>query len=224
MRRVLPAFFVSLAGGITQGKKMQNMSRLFPYISAMVVIVVASNILVQTQVQYFGLQDVLTWGALTYPIAFLVNDITNRHLGSAAARKVILVGFIIAVALSIYFATPRIAIASGTAFLIAHLIDAGIFDRLRESSWWKAPFISTLIGSAVDTVIFFGLAFAPIFAGVDVFFGTEDGSLGFPASIFGVAMPLWASLLIGDFIIKVGVGLVALVPYGGFLKLSAARA
>lgn len=203
---------------------MHNISKLVPYIFAMVIIVVASNILVQTQVQYFGMQDVLTWGALTYPIAFLVNDITNRHLGSAAARKVVIVGFILAVILSIYFATPRIAIASGTAFLVAHMIDVGIFDKLRESSWWKAPFISTIVGSAVDTVLFFALAFAPIFAGVDTFFGTQDGSLGFPAAIFGVAMPLWASLLIGDFIVKICVGLFALIPYGGFLKMTQSRA
>lgn len=203
---------------------MHNISKLVPYIFAMVIIVVASNILVQTQVQYFGMQDVLTWGALTYPIAFLVNDITNRHLGSAAARKVVIVGFILAVILSIYFATPRIAIASGTAFLVAHMIDVGIFDKLRESSWWKAPFISTIVGSAVDTVLFFALAFAPIFAGVDAVFGTQDGSLGFPAAIFGVAMPLWASLLIGDFIVKICVGLFALIPYGGFLKMTQSRA
>ncbi len=203
---------------------MQNISRLFPYVLAMVVIVVASNILVQTQVQYFGLQEVLTWGALTYPIAFLVNDITNRHLGSAAARKVVIVGFILAVVLSIYFATPRIAIASGSAFLVAHLIDVGVFNKLRESSWWKAPFISTLIGSGVDTLIFFGLAFAPMFGGLDGFFGMLEDSLGFPASIFGIAMPLWSSLAIGDFIIKICVGLIALVPYGGFLKITEARA
>jgi len=203
---------------------MQVSIRLFPYILAMVIIVVASNILVQTQVQLFGLQDVLTWGALTYPIAFLVNDLTNRHLGNAAARKVVIIGFVIAVILSIYFATPRIAIASGTAFLVAHLIDVGIFDKLRDQAWWKAPFVSTMAGSAIDTVMFFGLAFAPVFAGIDNFFGSQDGSLGFPASILGIAMPLWMSLLIGDFFIKVCVGLVALVPYGGFLKLTQARA
>jgi len=203
---------------------MQTTVRLFPYILAMVVIVVASNILVQTQVQFFGLQDVLTWGALTYPIAFLVNDMTNRHLGNAAARKVVIAGFVLAVILSIYFATPRIAIASGSAFLVAHLIDVGIFDKLREHVWWKAPFISTVAGSAIDTVLFFGLAFAPVFADIDTFFGSQDGSLGFPASILGIAMPLWMSLLIGDFFVKVCVGLVALIPYGGFLKLTQARA
>ena len=186
----------------------------------MVVIVVASNILVQTQVQYFGLEEVLTWGALTYPIAFLVNDLTNRQLGSAAARKVVMIGFIIAVILSIYFATPRIAIASGSAFLVAHLIDVGVFDRLRSKAWWMPPFISTFIGSVVDTVLFFGIAFAPVFAGIDAAFGYEDGSLGFPAGIFGIAMPLWASLAIGDFIVKICVGLFALLPYGGFLKLA----
>ncbi|MEM9332543.1 MAG: VUT family protein [Pseudomonadota bacterium] len=202
---------------------MQNSVRLLPYVVAMVVIVVASNILVQTQFQYFGLQEVLTWGALTYPFAFLVNDLTNRHLGSAAARNVIVVGFLIAVALSIYFASPRIAIASGSAFLVAQLIDARIFDRLRSGAWWMPPFISTFIGSAVDTLMFFGLAFAPAFAGIDFAFGYEDGSLGFPASIFGIAMPLWASLAIGDFIVKVFVGLFALLPYGGIIKLTSAK-
>lgn len=203
---------------------MLTFTRLLPYIFAMVVIVVASNILVQTQFSYFGLQEVLTWGALTYPIAFLVNDLTNRHLGSAAARKVVVVGFLIAVVLSIYFATPRIAIASGSAFLVAQLIDVSVFDRLRQNSWWVPPLISTFIGSAIDTIMFFGLAFAPTFVGIDLAFGYEDGSLGFPASIFGIAMPLWASLAIGDFIVKLCVGLVALIPYGGFLKLTEPKA
>jgi len=203
---------------------MQNISRLFPYILAMVVIVVVSNILVQTQVQYFGLQDVLTWGALTYPIAFLVNDLTNRHLGSAAARKVVIIGFIIAVVLSIYFATPRIAIASGSAFLVAQLLDVNIFDRLRGSQWWVPPFISTVLSSIVDTFMFFGLAFAPVFVGLDTAFSLEDGSLGFPAGIFGIAMPLWLSLAFGDLIVKICVGFVALLPYGGFLKLTQPKA
>lgn len=202
---------------------MHSITRLLPYIIAMVVIVVAANILVQTQVEYFGLQEVLTWGALTYPFAFLVNDLTNRHLGSAAARKVVLIGFLIAVVLSIYFATPRIAIASGSAFLVAHFLDISIFDKLRNNAWWVPPFVSTFIGSAVDTAIFFSLAFAPAFAGIDSMFGFEDGSLGFPASAFGIAMPLWASLAVGDMIVKVFVGLFALIPYGGFLKVASAK-
>jgi len=197
---------------------MQSISRLIPYIIAMVVIVVAANILVQTQFQYFGLQEVLTWGALTYPFAFLVNDLTNRHLGSAAARKVVLIGFAIAVLLSIYFATPRIAIASGSAFLVAHMIDISVFDKLRNNAWWVPPFISTFIGSAIDTAIFFSLAFAPGFAGIDAVFGFDDGSLGFPASAFGIAMPLWASLAVGDMVVKICVGLFALIPYGGFVR------
>lgn len=200
---------------------MQNISRLFPYVLAMVIIVVASNILVQTQVRYFGLQEVLTWGALTYPFAFLVNDLTNRHLGVSAARKVVATGFVIAVLLSVYLATPRIALASGSAFLVAQLIDVCLFDRLRREAWWKAPFISSLVGSAVDTVLFFGLAFAPIFAGIDMAFGDQDGSLGFSAGFLGVAMPLWASLALGDFIVKLLIGLVALVPYAGVLRITA---
>ncbi|MDJ0612353.1 MAG: queuosine precursor transporter [Rhizobiaceae bacterium] len=203
---------------------MQNISRLVPYIIAMVVIVVAANILVQTQVQYFGLQEVLTWGALTYPFAFLVNDLTNRHLGSAAARKVVLIGFVIAVILSIWLATPRIAIASGTAFLVAHFLDISIFDKLRNNAWWVPPFISTFIGSVVDTVIFFSMAFAPTFAGIDAAFGFDDNSLGFPASAFGIEMPLWASLAVGDMIVKICVGLFALIPYGGFLKVTETKA
>lgn len=203
--------------------RTQSITSTLPFITAMALIVVASNYLVQIQFPYFGLQELLTWGAFTYPLAFLINDLTNRRFGPEAARRVVFVGFAIAVALSIWLATPRIAIASGSAFLVAQLLDTGIFNRLRADAWWKAPLISSIIGSAVDTVLFFGLAFAPIFAGIDVLFGMEDGSLGFPASIFGIAMPLWASLAIGDFLVKIFVGVVALAPYGGFLKLTEAK-
>lgn len=198
----------------------QSFRNTLPFIAAMALVVAASNYLVQFQFPYFGLQELLTWGAFTYPIAFLINDLTNRKFGTRAARTVVFVGFALAVILSVWLATPRIAIASGSAFLIAQLIDTSVFDRLRSGAWWVPPLISTLIGSAVDTMIFFGLAFAPLFAGIDLAFGFEDGSLGFPASIFGLAMPLWASLAAGDFIVKVCVGLAALLPYGGFLKLS----
>ncbi|MCB1385692.1 MAG: queuosine precursor transporter [Nitratireductor sp.] len=185
----------------------------------MAVIVVASNILVQYPFGYFGLGDLLTWGAFTYPFAFLANDLANRRFGAAAARKVVIAGFVLAVALSIWLATPRIAIASGSAFAAAQLLDVQIFDRLRRGAWWRAPLISSLIGSLVDTILFFTIAFAPLFADIDFFFGMEDNSLGFPAGIFGIAMPLWASLAIGDLIVKVLIGLVALVPYAGLLKL-----
>ncbi|MEO0327030.1 MAG: queuosine precursor transporter [Pseudomonadota bacterium] len=202
---------------------MTRSESVLPFILIMAAVVLASNILVQYPFPHFGLQELLTWGAFTYPLAFLINDITNRKFGRAAAIKVVGFGFLIAVVLSIYFATPRIAIASGSAFLVAQLIDVGVFDRLREKVWWMPPMVSTIIGSAVDTVLFFGLAFAPMFAGIDGLFGFEDGSLGFPAGIFGIAMPLWASLAIGDFLVKMLVGLFALIPYGGYLKLSQAR-
>ena len=199
------------------------MTRLLPFVGAMALIVVASNILVQYPFGHFGLGEILTWGAFTYPFAFLVNDLANRRFGAVAARRVVFVGFVIAVALSIWLATPRIAIASGSAFLVAQLVDTGIFSRLRHSAWWRAPLISTFIGSAVDTALFFGIAFAPVFGGIDLVFGMEDGSLGFPASIFGIAMPLYASLAIGDFLVKLLIGLVALVPYAGVLKASGVK-
>ena len=193
-------------------------TRIIPFTLAMALVVVASNVLVQYPFNHFGLGELLTWGAFTYPLAFLVNDLANRSFGPKAARLVVFAGFVIAVILSIWFATPRIAIASGSAFLVAQLIDTGVFDRLRNRAWWMPPLVSTFIGSAIDTIIFFGLAFAPVFAGIDLFFGMEDGSLGFPAGIFGIAMPLWMSLAIGDFAVKILVGLFALLPYGGLLK------
>ena len=115
---------------------------------AMAIIVTASNFLVQ-----FPINDWLTWGALTYPVAFLVTDLTNRTLGPRAARAVIMAGFVLAVILSVWLATPRIALASGTAFLIAQLLDVAVFDRLRAAVWWRAPLASSTLGSAVDAVI-----------------------------------------------------------------------
>ncbi len=199
------------------------MTRLAPFVAAMAIVVLASNILVQYPFEPFGLGELLTWGAFTYPFAFLVNDLANRWFGAAAARRVVLAGFVIAVVLSVWLATPRIAIASGSAFLVAQLADTGIFSILRNRSWWQAPLLSTFIGSALDTVIFFTLAFAPAFGGIDLALGMEDGSLGFPASIFGVAMPLYASLAIGDFLVKLVIGLVALIPYAGVLKASGVK-
>jgi queuosine precursor transporter len=187
---------------------------------AMAVVVTASNYLVQfpveAQLGAIDLAEILTWGAFTYPIAFLVNDLTNRHFGPAAARKVVLVGFAIAVAMSVVLASPRIAIASGTAFLIAQLLDTQIFDRLRAASWWKAPLVSSTFGSAIDTVLFFGIAFAASFAFIDTGLGYEDSSLAFPVpflSVFGFETPLWVSLAAGDFIVKLLVALVLLAPY-----------
>mgnify|MGYP003886106605 CR=1 FL=1 len=190
-------------------------------IFAMAVVVVASNFLVQFPVQQViagvNLADILTWGAFTYPIAFLVTDLTNRRFGPAAARKVVMAGFFLAVILSIWLATPRIAIASGSAFLVAQLLDVTIFDRMRRMTWWKAPIASSLIGSVVDTVLFFGIAFAAQFAFIDAMFGMEDGSLAFPVPFLGIGedplVPLWTSLAVGDFLVKMLVAVALLAPY-----------
>ncbi|MBO6756766.1 MAG: VUT family protein [Roseibium sp.] len=188
-------------------------------IIAMASVVVASNFLVQFPVQgmlgSINLADILTWGAFTYPAAFLVTDLTNRRFGPTAARYVVLVGFAIAVVLSIWLATPRIAIASGTAFLVAQLLDVTIFDRLRRAAWWKAPFVSSILGSVVDTVLFFSIAFAAAFAFIDLGFGMDDGSLAFPVPFLSVGgeVPLWTSLAAGDLIVKVLVAVALLAPY-----------
>ncbi|MFG1398868.1 queuosine precursor transporter [Roseixanthobacter pseudopolyaromaticivorans] len=146
------------------------MARLFPLQSEprafalavffMCAAVLTANILVQFPFEPFGLADYLTYGAFTYPVTFLVNDLTNRRLGPARTRRVIYVGFALAVVLSALLATPRIALASGTAFLAAQLLDATVFDRLRRRAWWMPPFVSGLISSAIDTLVFFTLAFA----------------------------------------------------------------
>lgn len=122
--------------------------------------VLAANILVQFPFEPFGLADYLTYGAFTYPVTFLVNDLTNRRLGPSRTRRVVYVGFALAVLLSIAFASPRIAFASGTAFLCAQLLDVAVFDRLRRRAWWLPPLMSGFVSSAVDTVLFFSLAFA----------------------------------------------------------------
>lgn len=150
---------------------------------AMAVVVAASNVLVQ-----YPINDWLTWGALTYPVAFLITDLTNRRLGVRAARRVVYVGFGLAVALSIYLATPRIAVASGSAFLIAQLLDVHVFDRLREREWWLAPLVSSVLGSVLDTVLFFSLAF------------------------LGTGLP-WITWAAGDLGVKLGVALCMLIPF-----------
>ena len=153
-------------------------------ILAMAVIVVASNILVQ-----FQINDWLTWGAFTYPCAFLITDLTNRALGPSRARQVVYAGFALAVVLSVVLATPRIAIASGSAFLVAQLIDVSVFHRLRQAgAWWLPPLISSTIASAVDTALFFGIAFA------------------------GTDVP-WVTLGVGDFAVKLAVALTLLIPF-----------
>ena len=152
-------------------------------IFAMVVVVAASNYLVQ-----FPINDWLTWGALSYPVAFLITDLTNRQLGAEKARRVVVVGFVIAVVASIYLATPRIAVASGLAFLTAQLLDVTIFDRMRKMDWWKAPLVSSVLGSIVDTGIFFAAAFA---------------ATGLP----------WVTWALGDLGVKFVVAMVMLLPF-----------
>lgn len=188
-----------------------------PFIVAMAAIVAASNYLVQFPFDHFGLKDLLTWGAFTYPIAFLVNDLANRRFGPQSARLTVYAGFVLAVVLSVWLATPRIAIASGSAFLVAQLLDTQIFDRLRRNAWWQAPLISTLIGSIVDTVMFFGIAFSARFAFVDRLTGMADGSLAIPVPFLGTDVPLWMSLAAGDFCVKILTGLAMLVPYGALV-------
>jgi queuosine precursor transporter len=195
------------------------LSRFLVAVAAMVATVAASNVLVQFPVQLtlgtVNLGDILTWGAFTYPVAFLVTDLTNRTFGPQRTRLVVVAGFAVAVILSIWLATPRIAIASGSAFLVAQFLDISIFHRLRNGAWWHAPMFSSLVSSALDTVIFFSLAMAPAFAGIDALFGMEDSSLPFPAPLLGIGpeVELWQSLALGDFLVKLIMALALLAPY-----------
>lgn len=194
-------------------------ARLFAAIAAMVVVVTASNILVQYPVAFdvgpVHLGDLLTWGAFTYPFAFLVTDLTNRYDGPNRARLVVVIGFVVALVLSFYLATPRIAIASASAFLIGQLLDIAIFSRLRNRFWIVPPLTGSLLGSLVDTLIFFTIAFAPFLGFIDGWFGMADGSLGFGAPWLGVGseVPLWTSLATGDFLVKFLAALLLLAPY-----------
>lgn len=203
-------------------------------ILAMALVVAASNYLVQFPVEQVvggvNLADTLTWGAFTYPIAFLVTDLTNRRFGPTAARKVVISGFVLAIVVPMIFwafneafTTPRILIASGTAFLVAQLLDVTIFDKMRRLTWWKAPMASSLIGSVIDTLLFFGIAFSASFAFVDSLFGMEDGSLAFPVPFLGIGgeteVLLWMSLAVGDLLVKILVALALLAPYRIILNI-----
>lgn len=195
------------------------LARFMVAIAAMVAIVAASNFLVQFPVELtlggVHIGDILTWGAFTYPVAFLVTDLANRAFGPHRTRLVVVAGFAVAVVVSIWLATPRIAIASGSAFLVAQLLDVSIFHRLRHRPWWQAPMVSSLFSSALDTTIFFSLAMAPAFAGIDGFFGMDDSSLAFPAPLLGVGpqVELWQSLALGDFLVKLLMAVLMLAPY-----------
>ncbi len=162
-------------------------------LAAMAGLVALSNVLVQ-----YPLGDWLTWGAFTYPVCFLVTDLTNRMHGAATARRVVYVGFAAAVVLSVLLATPRIAVASGLAFLAAQLLDVSVFDRMRRRAWWQAPLVSSMLGSAVDTALFFSIAF------------------------YATGLP-WITLGIGDFLWKAAFALAMLIPFRLAMPHLAAR-
>ncbi|MHA1600834.1 MAG: queuosine precursor transporter [Alphaproteobacteria bacterium] len=159
-------------------------------VAAMTIIVTGSNVAVQ-----FPINDWLTWGALTYPVSFLVTDLTNRILGPATARRVVYAGFAVAIAFSIFLATWRIALASGTAFLLAQLLDIAIFDRLRRATWWQAPIVSSTLASALDTALFFTLAFA------------------------GTGLP-WVTWGLGDYAAKLFMAVIMLLPFRVLMNLA----
>jgi hypothetical protein len=159
------------------------------FLLALVLVILSSNVLVQTPLNHW-----LTWGAITYPFSFLITDLANRYYGLRFARRVVYAGFVIALVLSAYYATPRIALASGIAFLVAELVDVHIFDRLRRRAWWQPPLVSTLVGSALDTAVFFTLAF------------------------YGTDMP-WVTLGLGDFGVKVALAVITLLPFRAALAL-----
>jgi uncharacterized PurR-regulated membrane protein YhhQ (DUF165 family) len=164
---------------------------------AMTALIAASNFLVQFPIDagvLFGLPLLITWAAFTYPATFLVTDLTNRRHGPQVARRVIYIGFALGVALSVLLATPRIALASGAAFLVSQLLDVTAFNRLRRQSWWQAPLFASLLGSLVDTAVFFSLAFA------------------------GTAVP-WDQLAASDLAVKLAYALFALVPYRVYMAL-----
>lgn len=188
-------------------------------IVAMAAVVLASNILVQHL-----LGDWLTWGALTYPLAFLVTDLTNRALGPAAARRVVAAGFVVGVLASLVasrfvnefgdpLVTLRIALGSGLAFLTAQLLDVAIFDRLRAGAWWRAPLLSSLVGSVVDTAIFFSVAFSAAFLFLDPADPNGWAREIVPLLGVGPAAPLWVSLAVADFGVKLALAAAALAPF-----------
>lgn len=200
---------------------------LIPGVLAMAAIVVASNILVQ-----FLFGQWLTWGAFTYPFAFLVTDLTNRLQGAAAARRVVLVGFVVGILCSMIgtqimgefgpLVSFRVALGSAIAFLVAQLVDISVFNRLRAQGWWRAPLVSTLVGASLDTAIFFTIAFSASLVALEP--GNDVSWAGelLPLLGIGAEAPLWVSLATADWLVKLSLALVALVPFRMIVgKLSA---
>ncbi len=201
------------------------MNKLLPGIIAMAIIVVASNFLVQLLL----LDGLLTWGAFTYPLAFLVTDLTNRFYGPSEARKVVVSGFVTGIVCSLigsqvllegdgyYYSAVafRVAVGSGSAFIVAQLVDIFVFNRFRDGKWWKAPLTSTIVGSFIDTVLFFTIAFSASFpffsesANAEISWAWELS----PFLTVGSNLPLWISLATADWLVKLSVALIALVPF-----------
>ncbi len=202
--------------------------KLLPAILAMAAIVVASNILVQ-----IPLGGYLTWGALTYPFAFLVTDLTNRLQGPAAARRVVLAGFAVGLACSFVgtqiegefgpLVTLRVALASGLAFLCAQLLDIAVFNRLRAGQWWKAPFVSSLASSTLDTAIFFPIAFSAALVALEPANDVAWAGGAVPLLGLGPEGPLWLSLAVADWMVKIAIACIALVPFRIILGRLVAR-
>jgi uncharacterized integral membrane protein (TIGR00697 family) len=164
------------------------------------VVVLTSNYLVQFPINYYGLEKILTYGALSYPIAFLITDLANRSYGKVVARKIVYFGFVIGISFTLLFSTNfadlisiRIAIGSGTAFLVAQLLDVQIFDNLRKKKWYIAPLASSIIGSTVDTFLFFSISF------------------------YATGVP-WVTLSLGDLAVKIFVAVIMLLPFRLLLK------
>ena len=172
------------------------MNKLFLFLSFLMgVVVLLSNYLVQFPIKYYGLEEILTYGAFSYPIAFLITDLANRSYGKLVARKIVYIGFAIGISFTLIFSTNfadlisvRIAIGSGTAFLVAQLLDVQIFDKLRKREWFIAPLTSSLIGSTIDTFLFFSISF------------------------YATGVP-WVTLSLGDLAVKIFVALIMLIPF-----------
>ncbi|GGB93160.1 membrane protein [Marivita lacus] len=189
-----------------------------PGIIAMALIVLASNILVQ-----FLFGNWLTWGAFTYPLAFLVTDVMNRLYGPSAARRVVFAGFIVGVICSLIgtqiqgefgpLVTLRIALGSGIAFLTAQLLDVSIFDKMRDGAWWRAPLASTLIGASVDTALFFSIAFSASLSFIEPANDVSWAGEMLPMLGVGPVAPLWVSLAVADWMVKIALALLALIPF-----------
>ena len=197
---------------------------------AMSAIVVASNILVQ-----FLLGDWLTWGAFTYPFAFLVTDLMNRIYGAAMARRVVVVGLVVGIICSFIgtqimgefgpLVTLRIALGSGTAFLVAQMMDVLVFDKLRSGKWWRAPLVSTLVGASLDTMIFFTVSFSASLVFLEPANDVSWAGDMLPLLGFGPQVPLWVSLGVADWLVKLSLAMVALVPFRVMVaKITARRA